>query len=303
MRGQKSVKEKFMALLMVISLATPVMAVESGGGKKEDSLISSIAWVKGPATVELGTYAKIKVPERYLFCPQKDAPKFLEATGNPPSDAILGILIAPSASFSVYFEFSDIGYVKDDEKDKLDPDKILKSIRDGTEEANKYRKEKGWPTMEIVGWQQKPFYDSDTHHLTWAVLGRSEGRESVNYNSRILGRKGVMEADLVTAPERLEENVPVYRSLLAGFDYNGGQKYSEYRAGDQIAKYGLAALVAGGAAVAAAKFGLFAKLWKFLIAFAKPLLVAFAAFFAAIWRFLRRLFTGSAATEDANTPK
>jgi uncharacterized membrane-anchored protein len=47
---------------------------------------------------------------------------------------------------------------------------------------------------------------------------------------------------------------------MAGYKYQTGETYAEYRPGDKVAKYGLAALVAGGAAVGAAKLGLFAWL-------------------------------------------
>ena len=54
------------------------------------------------------------------------------------------------------FEFSDVGYVKDDEKDKLDADKLLASIKRGTAEANKERVRAGNPPLEIVGWEVPP---------------------------------------------------------------------------------------------------------------------------------------------------
>jgi uncharacterized membrane-anchored protein len=44
-----------------------------------------------------------------------------------------------------------------------------------------------------------------------------------------------------------------------------GQKYSEFKEGDKIAKYGLAALVLGGAGAAALKFGFFQKFWKAIV--------------------------------------
>ena len=40
----------------------------------------------------------------------------------------------------VVFDFSDMGYVKDDDKDELDAKAILASIKEGTEASNKVRK-------------------------------------------------------------------------------------------------------------------------------------------------------------------
>jgi uncharacterized membrane-anchored protein len=81
-----------------------------------------------------------------------------------------------------------------------------------------------------------------------------------------------MEVVLICEPEQLQETLPTFRNLLAGYNFQTGQKYAEYRSGDKVAKYGLAALVVGGAAVAGAKLGLFAwlavllkKAWKLVI--------------------------------------
>lgn len=41
------------------------------------------------------------------------------------------------------FEFSNVGYVKDDERDKLDANVLLKTISDNTEESNKERAKRG----------------------------------------------------------------------------------------------------------------------------------------------------------------
>ena len=71
---------------------------------------------------------------------------------NPTSGTELGILTDKDLDIFVLFEFEDIGYVKDAEKDKLDGDDILKSIREGNEASNEARKERGWPAITIVGW-------------------------------------------------------------------------------------------------------------------------------------------------------
>jgi len=67
----------------------------------------------------------------------------------------------------------------------------------------------------------------------------------VNYNTRLLGRKGVMEVSLVVDPEKLSATMPAYQALLKDYDFKQGERYAEFRQGDKIAKYGLAALVTG----------------------------------------------------------
>ena len=63
-----------------------------------------------------------------------------------------------------------LGYVSDDEKDELDAEAILDSIRQGTEAGNEEREKRGWPTMNIVGWHEEPHYDENTNNLSWAII-------------------------------------------------------------------------------------------------------------------------------------
>ena len=75
-----------------------------------------------------------------------------------------------------------------------------------------------------------------------------------------------MQATLVADPEEFSLILHDFRSLLAGYEFQTGHRYAEFREGDKIAEYGLTALVVGGAAAVAAKTGLLSKIWKFLVA-------------------------------------
>jgi uncharacterized membrane-anchored protein len=188
--------------------------------------------------------------------------------------------------WSVMFEFSDVGYVKDTDKDKLNADKLLADIKRGTAAANKERVRAGSSAIEVVGWEVPPKYDENTHNLEWAVRATCDGQPLLNYNTRLLGRKGVMEVVLIVEPDKLPATLPTFRSLLDAYSFQTGQTYAEYRSGDRVAKYGLAALVVGGAAVGAAKLGLFAWLAVFLKKGWKLVVVAVAAVAA----FFKKLF-------------
>ena len=83
----------------------------------------------------------------------------MKKSGEPVSGDEMGLIVPTNANWSVIFEFNDVGYVKDDDKDKLDADKLLASIKAGTEEANKEREHAGNPPLEIIGWEQKPKYN------------------------------------------------------------------------------------------------------------------------------------------------
>jgi uncharacterized membrane-anchored protein len=222
-------------------------------------------WQDGPTLASLGSIAEINVPVGYSFVAGDDTRTLMESMQNPTSGRELGLLIEQGSDWFVLFEFDDTGYVPDDEKAKLDADAMLKSIRAGTEASNVERRKKGWPEMTITGWETPPRYNDATKNLEWAIRGESQGSSVVNHNTRLLGREGVMRVTLVSDPAKLPEAMPRFETLIAGYGYKEGHRYAEFKKGDKMAKYGLTALVVGGASAVAVKSGLFKWLWKGLI--------------------------------------
>ena len=247
------------------ALAIGLLCSSGAGAQTSPQSEKDINWTEGPGTANLGSIAQIKIPEGFRFADAAGAKRFMELTQNIPGGE-LGVILSPDGHWFVTFEFNPTGYVKDDEKNSIDANGLIANIKSATERANEERKRRGWETMTIVGWQQPPRYDALTNHLTWGIHGRSEGgEESINHSVRLLGRGGVMQADLVLSPKRIDEAMPQLSTLLDGFSFKPGQRYAEYRAGDKVAAYGLAALVAGGVGAAAAKSGLLVKLWKAIV--------------------------------------
>jgi uncharacterized membrane-anchored protein len=272
-------------LTFLFCLATlPLRAAEDPAAG--NSPFSGVDWTKGPAKANLKTLAEVQVPEGFIFTGAKGTQKLLERMGNPTSGDELGFLAPTSLVWFVVFEFNDVGYVKDEDKDKLDADKLLESIKQGTEASNKDRARMGAPPMHITGWEIPPRYNEQTHNLEWAIRGESEGNPIINYNTRLLGRKGVMEVSLVVEPQDFEATLPSYQSVLNDYNYKPGERYAEYHQGDKLAKYGLAALIAGGAAAVAVKTGLFAAIILFLKKGWKLLVVGVAAIGAWFKRLL-----------------
>lgn len=230
------------------------------------STYENVTWQKGPTVGQLGINAQVKVPEGWIFAGARDTRTLMEATQNPISNLELGFIAPSSEEWFVVFEFDDVGYVKDDEKTSLDANAILESIKKGTEEANKERVKRGWPTLTVIGWEQAPRYNETTHNLEWATRAESEGSPSINHNTRLLGRDGVMRVTLVTGADTLAETMPKFRKMLEGYEFNTGHRYAEFRAGDRTAAYGLTGLIVAGGAAAAVKTGAFKWLWKVLVA-------------------------------------
>lgn len=281
-------------LALALALAAPAAAqtpppvspdAPAEGG--EDDGLEGFAWQSSGAG-KLGDKAEIEVPEGFRFLTGAEASRLVEAMGNITSHKELGLIGTTDMEWFVVFFFDDIGYVNEDEKDELDADEIASSIKESLTYSNETRRERGMPELFFDGWSIEPRYNEQTKQLEWANRLRSDTGVSVNYNTRVLGRKGVMRVILVTDPELLEATLPKYRALMSGFHYVDGERYAEYRSGDKIAEYGLIALVAGGAGAVAAKTGLLTGILLFFKKGAKLIVVGLVAIGAAI----KKLFTG-----------
>ncbi len=289
-------KHAIVALVMTCALTAgslPGFADEPQPTTQEDAQaafrkqLQELNWIRGPKKVQLFDNATLEVPDGYLFLNPPDTAKLQAMQHNLPGTT--QYFFAPNnLSWQVLFSFRDDGYIKDDEK--IDADALLKNIEASTVEGNKVRREKGWDEMEVVGWQTPPHYDPQTNRLEFAIDGKNVRTNDavVNFNTRLLGRGGVMSAVLITAPDSLSAAITDFKGTLTGFEYVPGKRYAEYKPGDKIAKYGLAALVTGGAAAIAVKTGLWKVIvtaavagWKFIAAGA-------VALFGAISRRFKR---------------
>lgn len=249
--------------------------------------VESFGWTR-KGTGKLGDKAQIFIPQGYRFTEGDGARKLKQFFRNPPSDMELGVLTTEGIGHWILFEYEESGYVKDDEKDQIDADALLKSMSEGQAAANERRKEMGMTALLLDGWAVPPRYNTKTNNLEWALRVKSipDGGVSVNYNTKLLGRKGVMSAKLICDPEELQSLLPQYEQIIAGFSYIDGERYAEFREGDKVAKYGLTALIAGSGAFAAAKMGLFAKLGAFFAKLGKAAILLVIAVLAG----LKKLF-------------
>jgi uncharacterized membrane-anchored protein len=279
--------------LIFASLSSAFAEDQSAPAEDRNSVrkqISELQWIRGPQEVQLFGNSTLRLPAGYMFLNPAETAKLETITHNIGGGT--EYFFAPEdLHWGAHFRFKDDGYVKDDEA--IDAASLLQSIKDGTEAANKVRRDRGWDEMEVVGWQTPPHYESQTNRLEWAVIGKDlKSNDSVvNFNTRILGRSGVMSVVLIAEPQALTAATDEFRSALTGFTYTPGQRYAEYRPGDKVAKYGLAALVTGGAAAIAVKTGLWKVIAGALVAGWKFIAAAFVALFGGVVRRLKRKTT------------
>ena len=249
--------------------------------------LGALHWVAGPTTVAVAGNSTLTVPEGYVFLDAANTSKFEELNENVPSGK--EVMVAPKTlQWTAYLLFDDSGYVKDDEK--IDAPALLKVLQDGTERENEERRRRGWRAIHVTGWAIAPAYNTETKRLEWATDLRADDGEGVNFFTKILGRRGVTTVVLATSPDRTTAAVADLDKVLTGYEFKGGETYSSWRPGDKVAEYGLAGLIVGGAAAAAAKTGLFKGLFKVILAGAAALWKVILAGVAVVVGAFRSLF-------------
>ncbi|HTV17803.1 MAG TPA: DUF2167 domain-containing protein [Polyangiaceae bacterium] len=226
-------------------------------------------WQHGPAHIELGHDLGLDLPAGFMFLPPEAAVKVLEQMGNFHNEGVLGLATSTDENddYAVVIHYDDEGYVKDDET--IDAAELLSSMREGLEGANEERADRGFKPLAIDGWAEPPHYDRNRHQLVWALIVSDPDGKSMNYNTRVLGRRGYASLNLVTDPAQLEAYKPDAAQLLENTKFATGARYEDFDASsDKTAEYGLAGLIAAGAGLGAGKLvklGLLAKFWKVIL--------------------------------------
>lgn len=245
---------------------------------------------RGPVTVTLRDQAKLNLPEGFGFIPQKQAGALMSAMGNRTGDNLLGLIVplGVQARWFVVASYNPSGYIKDDDAQRWDADKLLQTLKDGTEAANAERAKVGVPALKVTRWIEPPAYTADTHRLIWSAEAlRKDGTTddpTINYNTYVLGREGYISLNLITSGSAVETDKDSAGALLSAVSFNDGKRYADFNSStDKVAAYGLAALVAG---VAAKKLGLLALLAATVVKFAKVIGLAVVAAVVAIKKWL-----------------
>ena len=286
-------------LAQLVPITAGAQAVEPAG-----------EWRDGPEALKLPNEVQLSLPKGYAFLPLPAAAKFLEKNGVFHNEDLLGVIASgadENAQWLVVLRFQEEGYVKDDQAPNAK--ELIESFEESLPDLNKEREEKGFAALVLKGWHEEPHYDRVSHHLIWALNVSSKEQDSIVYSTRVLGRRGTLAMNLVTAPELLTQDQVHAGVLLKNISFASGSTYADFKSGDKVAEYGLAGLVLGGAGLGAAvKLGLFAKFSKILIALllaGKKLVIFVVAALAALFRrFFRRgdvkavSATETLATED-----
>ena len=229
-----------------------------------------------------GGKVALNVPDSFKFLSASQARRVLtDLWDNPPDSGVLGMLLpaeldpAKPNCWAVVITYEEDGHVSDADAEKIDYDELLKTMQKDALAGNRAREKAGYPTVKLLDWAARPRYDKEKKHLFWAKLlqfGDDEDH-TLNYNIRILGRKGVLVLNAVADEGDLAAVQKATTEILSFVAFTPGNRYEDFDPSkDKTAEYGLAALIAGGGLAVAAKTGLLKGLWLFILG-AKKLVI------------------------------
>ena len=264
-----------------------------------DSVSNSLQYERG--TITIGQQlATLTVPAGFKYIKGKDADMVLEELwGNPPSgegERSLGMLFpensgpndTSSLMYAIDITYSEDGYIDDSDAAEIDYDELLEEMQGDMVEANEYRRENGYEQVALIGWATKPFYDNAGKKLYWAKelqFGESE-EHTLNYNIRVLGRKGYLQLNVIGGMEALNYIESHMDEILPAIDFNEGNRYADFNPKlDKVAAYGIGGLIAGKVLL---KAGLLAKVGLLLAKFWKVIALAVVGALAGIRKLLSK---------------
>lgn len=269
-----------------------------------DSIDQQLEYDKG--LVVLGKdIADLNVPTGFKYLNGKDSEMILtELWGNPPSereeDRSLGMLIVEDktanddSTFVINITYSEDGFIDDSDAKDIDYEELLETMQSDIAASNDLRIEAGYEPVELVGWASPPFYDEANKKLHWAKevkFGEAE-ENTLNYNIRVLGRRGFLELNVIGSIDELENVKNSIDPILTSVNFKDGNRYIDFDPSmDKVAAVGIGGLIAGKVL---AKAGILAKIGLFLAKFWKFALIAIVGFGASIKRF----FTGKKKEEQ-----
>ena len=239
-----------------------------------------------------GGLATLELPAEFRYLDPRETDLVIRAWGNPPNNETLGMIVPAGAnvfqaeSWAVVITYDEDGFVKDDDAATVNYDDLLGKMQRALRGENDARRRQGYPAIELVGWAEPPRYDSAAHKLYWAKDLRfgTEAVHTLNYNIRVLGRRGVLVLNAVASMDQLAAVRRDMTKVIAFVDFAEGNRYADFVPGtDKVAEYGIAALIVGSIA---AKAGFFKLLLAGILALKKLIVVALVAIAA----FFRRLF-------------
>ncbi len=263
----------------------------------------TIAYQTGNVSLNAGI--ELAIPEAYKFVPKENAQMIVsDLWGNPKDNSVMGMIVHKDFSiidfdaWAFIVSYEESGYIKDEDAKEIDYDKMLKEMQESEAEVNKERLQNGYPSIHFLNWAVKPFYDDEKKILHWAKKlqfgdeAMDPNELTLNYDVRILGRKGVLSLNAVGSMDQLDDINQHIADVLNIATFKEGYAYSDFNPSvDKVAAYTVGGLIAGKLI---AKTGILVLILKNI----KLVIFALVGFIGVFRKRIARLFSKNKHEDD-----
>jgi uncharacterized membrane-anchored protein len=295
------IRERTMRLLRTLTIAAALsLAALSAAADQAaypqsqdayDAEIAKLHWKKGPGTYDLGdSHARVSLPQNIEILTGAEAERMAFLNNGIELPETVAMARTRTSDAIIYVDYYADGFVTDEDWSEIDADALLADIRDGTEAANAERASNGFAPMHTVGWLIAPTYDAAKSTARWAVELEENGERFANIQVIKLGRHGYHQITWA-GPVRGADGTPMFlQTMIDSHSYDDGFRYADYVEGDQLAGFGIGALVTASAVGSKPGKGLIAAILGGGLLLAKKAWFVILGLFGAVGAFFKRLF-------------
>lgn len=231
---------------------------DGSAGSADDAAIPP--HIDGPKLVDIGNDTEVDLPAGAVLFERAVAQDLMRKGGDDVEN-VAAAIVKPGADWAVVIEYAGVGYVTDDDADKLDANELFDDYKKGTEAQNEKRKQLGVGPLYLDGWSEQPRYVKSSHQLVWGLKAHGDNGPVINFFTRVLGRNGYLSVNLIDSADKIEKSKVDAANVLSAIRFKQGSRYEDHKSGDKDSGIGLRGLVLGGTGIAiAAKSGLLLKL-------------------------------------------
>src|ERR1044072_4387390 len=125
--------------------------------KQMDSVNKAMKYQTGTVKLPNGV-AQLNVPKGFKYLNAEQSQYVIhDLWGNPARTDVIGMLFPETggpyadSNYAFIISYDAMGYVKDEDADKIDYEEMLKNMKSAEKEANMERLKQGYPSIHIVG--------------------------------------------------------------------------------------------------------------------------------------------------------
>ncbi|MEX1109425.1 MAG: DUF2167 domain-containing protein [Dongiaceae bacterium] len=243
--------KRLVLALIVVFLTSPNAIAQEGPDLEQmteqqrmDEL-NAMQWLYEPGTYELPlSHSTIELQKGQQVILGDTAARYDYLTGGLRSPETEAIVWNEADESMTYFAFHAIGYVTEEDWERVDAAEFLKQMQDAQLQENTEREKVGIEPFYLSGWRQEPIFVPGEHTAYWATELTNIMDRWVNAAALRLSRDGYHQIIWAGAGTEMTAAQSTLASVLSTHSYDEGHRYENVTVGDDKAGMSVGELAA-----------------------------------------------------------